>query len=171
MKNLSLVVMMFLVAGCGRSALFVSKGDPVVGPAGQNGHSAVLSQVSADSTVCPNGGSVLTGGVDLNDNGALDPSEVTTVAPACNGSPGPMGTAGVNGSNGTNATPITVVNLCPGVSNYDAFVEVGLCISGKLYGVYSSQGGFMTYLADGNYSSNAIGSACSLTVTGCTVTH
>ncbi len=82
---------------------------------------------------------------------------------------GPQGTAGVNGAD---AVPVTVVPLCPGVSNYGAFVEVGLCLNGQLYGVYSALDGFLTLLAPGTYNSNAIGSACSLEVhAGCVVTH
>lgn len=84
---------------------------------------------------------------------------------------GPQGPAGIAGLNGTNAS-IGIVPLCPGVSNYGTFVEIGLCINHDLYGVYSANGGFMTYLAPGNYSSNAIGSACNLTVhTNCVVAH
>lgn len=102
-----------------------------------------------------------------------------TGATGAQGPQGPQGTSGVNGVNGTNGTngingtdgtTITVVQLCPGVSNYGTFVEVGLCMNGKLYGVYSANGGFLAYLADGTYYSNGIGSACNLTVTGCTIT-
>lgn len=85
------------------------------------------------------------------------------------GATGPQGNSGAPGIDGTQ---ITVVDLCPGVTAYPGvFVEVGMCIEGKLYGVYSANNGFLTYLADGAYSSNAIGSACNLTITGCTVTH
>lgn len=79
---------------------------------------------------------------------------------------GPQGPAGLDG------TQITIVPLCPGVTTYPGvFIEVGMCIDHKLYGVYSYANGFLTYLPSGQYSSNAIGSACSLTVSGCTVTH
>ncbi len=87
------------------------------------------------------------------------------------GRQGETGTTGADGSNGQDATPVTVVPLCPGSSNYGTFVEVGICLNGRLYGVYSTHGGFLTLLADGDYSSNAIGSACNLTVSGCTVSH
>lgn len=76
---------------------------------------------------------------------------------------GPMGPAGLNGSNGSDAS-IGIVQLCPGVSNYGTFVEIALRINGDLYAVYSANGGFMTYLAPGNYTSNGIGAACNLTV-------
>ncbi len=87
------------------------------------------------------------------------------------GRQGETGTAGLNGINGQDATPVTVVPLCPGVSSYGTFVEVAVCLNGSLYGVYSQNGGFLTLLANGSYSSNAIGSACNLAVRGCNVTH
>ncbi len=87
------------------------------------------------------------------------------------GPAGNSGEVGAIGPSGADGTVVTIVPLCPGVSNYGAFVEVGMCINGKLYGVYSANGGFLTLLADGAYSSNAIGSACNLTVNGCTVSH
>lgn len=84
------------------------------------------------------------------------------------GQQGAAGTPGLNGSDGQNgqdATPVTVVQLCPGVTTYaSVFVEVALCLNGSLYGVYSANGGFLTYLPPGAYNSNAIGSACSLVV-------
>lgn len=87
------------------------------------------------------------------------------------GQNGSNGQDGAPGANGIDATPVTIVPLCPGVSNHAVFVEIGICLGGKLYGVYSANGGFMTYLADGAYSSNAIGSACNLVITGCVVSH
>lgn len=87
----------------------------------------------------------------------------------CNGETGPQGLQGPQGANGAAAT---VVPLCPGVSNYGVFVEVALCLNDSLYAVYSANGGFLTLLAPGNYSSNAIGSACNLTVAAhCKVSH
>lgn len=82
------------------------------------------------------------------------------------GPPGPAGSPGVD------ATPVTVVNLCPGVSNYGTFVEVALLINNKLWAIYSLNGGFMTYLAPGHYTSNGVGSACNFTVQpDNTITH
>lgn len=83
------------------------------------------------------------------------------------GATGPQGPAGADGQ------IATVVPLCPGVSSYPGvFVEAALCINNQLYGVYSANGGFLTELPPGNYTSNAIGSACNLTVQpNCVVTH
>lgn len=101
------------------------------------------------------------------------PGAVGASGPAgSTGAQGEAGRDGLNGSDGQDASPVTIVPLCPGVSNYGAFVEVGICLNGSLYGVYSDHGRFMTLLAPGHYSSNAIGSACNLTVgPNCTVTH
>lgn len=88
------------------------------------------------------------------------------------GSDGSTGPQGPQGPAGADGQPAQVVLLCPGVSNYGTFVEVGLCINNRLYGVYSANGGFLTELAPGSYTSNAIGSACNLTVQdNCVVTH
>lgn len=86
---------------------------------------------------------------------------------------GPQGPAGQNGSNGLDSTPIAVVNLCTEAPSYPGvFVEVALLINNRLYAVYSQNGGFMTYLPPGNYSSNGIGSACNFTVnTDNTISH
>lgn len=77
------------------------------------------------------------------------------------GVPGSVGDVGPKGADGEIAT---VVQLCPGSSNYGVFIEVALCINHSLFGVYSDHGGFMTYLAPGNYYSNGIGSACNFKV-------
>jgi len=86
------------------------------------------------------------------------------------GAQGQAGQDGAQGPAGADGTIITVVQLCPGTSNYGTFIEVAECINGKLYGVYSANGGFLTYLANGAWSSNAVGSACNFVVSGCTVT-
>lgn len=79
-----------------------------------------------------------------------------------NGTQGPTGPGGAPGNPGT---VITVVNLCPGITIYPGvFVEVALRINNALYAVYSINNGFLTQLVPGNYSSNAVGSACNFTV-------
>lgn len=76
-----------------------------------------------------------------------------------------VGPTGPAGRDGVDATPTTIVKLCPGTASYPAvFIEVGLCLQGKLYGVYSANGGFLTLLTEGTYHSNAIGSACNFRV-------
>lgn len=180
-----MIVVLFLMSlctGCGPGSLFVSGNGATNGTNGlngSNGHSAAFSELAADSTVCPTGGTVLSAGVDLNDNQVLEVSETKQVVITCNGQTGATGATGATGSqgsagtNGVDATPVTLVQLCPGVSNYGTFIELGVCLNNTtLIAVYSQNGGFATVLAPGNYSSNAIGSACSLTVgPNCKVTH
>lgn len=174
-KMIVVLFLMSLCTGCGPGSLFVSGNGATNGTNGlngSNGHSAAFSELAADSTVCPTGGTVLSAGVDLNDNQVLEVSETKQVVITCNGQTGATGSQGSAGTNGVDATPVTLVQLCPGVSNYGTFIEVALCLGGtKLIGVYSQNGGFATVLANGSYTSNAIGSACNLTVNGCTVTH
>ena len=65
----------------------------------------------------------------------------------------------------------TVVQLCPGTPTHTVFIETALCINGELQGVYSQNGGFLTKLTPGAYTSSGIGSACNFTITGgCNVT-
>lgn len=84
-----------------------------------------------------------------------------------------QGVSGLIGKDGQDATPVTVVKLCPGTTTYpNVFIEVALCIQGSLYGVYSLNNGFLVELVPGNYTSNALGSACNLTVeANCVITH
>lgn len=89
------------------------------------------------------------------------------------GDQGDVGAQGQQGNAGVDATPVTVVKLCPGVTTYPSiFVELGLCMSGKLYGVYSANGGLLVEFAPGSYFSNSIGSTCNFTVgANCQVTN
>lgn len=118
-------------------------------------------------------------------NACGEKAVVITGPPGADGVPGINGVDGQNGTNGTDGVPGLdgqdgispptpyMVHLCPGVTAYPSvFVEVALCLNNKLYGVYSANGGFLTYLPPGTYSSNAIGSACNLTVgADCQVTN
>lgn len=81
------------------------------------------------------------------------------------GNTGTPGSTGAQGPAGADGKIATVVQLCPGTPVYGSvYVETAICINNQLYGVYSANGGFLTLLTPGAYSSNAIGSACSLTV-------
>jgi hypothetical protein len=83
-----------------------------------------------------------------------------------NGQNGSQGPAGPQGNPGTDLTPIEMVQFCPNVApNYPTtFPEYGFIINGKLYGVYSANGGFLAQLPPGQYLSNAIGNSCTFTV-------
>ena len=79
-----------------------------------------------------------------------------------NGATGPVGTTGPAGADGHIAV---VIPLCAGTPTYaSVFVEVALCINQELYAVYSANGGFLTKILPGTYSSNAIGSRCDFKV-------
>jgi Collagen triple helix repeat (20 copies) len=82
------------------------------------------------------------------------------------GPQGETGAAGPQGTPGQNATPITVVQFCHGItpSYPNAFPEVGLCLGGNMYGVYSANDGFMAYLPPGVYHSNGINATCNFTI-------
>lgn len=85
------------------------------------------------------------------------------------GATGPAGESikgekGDRGEDGQDAE-VSIVKLCPGVTTYPSkFVEIAFCFDGKLYGTYSTNGGFSTELPPGNYSSNGIGSSCSFKI-------
>lgn len=107
------------------------------------------------------------------DAGAMGPQGMPGVAGADgangadgqNGQDGAQGPQGAPGVNGQDAAPMSIVKLCPGETVYPSvFVEVAFCVSGKLYGTYSTHGGFSTELPPGAYSSNAVGSSCNFTV-------
>lgn len=96
--------------------------------------------------------------------------------PGATGPQGPQGDQGLPGSDGQDgqdATPVTIVQLCPLPTTYPStFTEIAFCVSGKLYGTYSANGGFSVEMVPGTYSSNGINSSCSFTVgPNCTISH
>lgn len=84
------------------------------------------------------------------------------------GAPGAQGAAGANGT-----VPFYMVQLCPGTPVYPSvFIEYAFCVDGKLYGTYSANGGFTTWILPGSWQSNAIGSRCNFTVgANCAVSY
>lgn len=81
------------------------------------------------------------------------------------GQKGDKGDQGNTGAPGINGTSVTVVKLCPGTTTYPSkFVEVAFCIGGKLYAVYSANGGFESEIPPGSYGSNGINASCNFTV-------
>lgn len=141
-----LVIFMLAISGCSRGG----QGDPgIQGPSGPQ--TPVLTQ-PASLQECPAGGVDLTIGT------------VTTTL--CNGITGATGADGNQGPPGIDVSPITVVQLCTGVTpTYpNVFPEIGLCIAGNLYAVYSANGGFLVYAPPGAYYSNGINASCTFTV-------
>jgi hypothetical protein len=149
MKYVLMLCLSFIVA-CGQTSDFQS--------APPSAYDCSVAQTSTGATIsCPNGTTAnLVNGV----NGT-------------NGSNGINGTNGINGANGLPGTKITLVQFCSGTPSYPStFPEVGFCIEGSIYAVYSANDGFLTYLPPGAYSSNAVGSSCNFTVSAeCAITQ
>jgi hypothetical protein len=157
------------LTGCGET-----KYTPIAGPQGNPGTPGTGCTVVAvpASTPAPNGGSLIEctdGTSSLVLNGIPGENGTNGV----NGTDGSNGTNGLNGSNGTNGTVITPVQFCPGVPQYPTtFPEVGFCINGNIYAVYSANGGFLTQVLSGGWSSDGINDSCNFTVsTGCIITN
>ena len=75
--------------------------DGTNGVNGTNGLISLVKSRAATSVECPSGGgTVIQSGLDLNSNGDLESSEITSFDYACNGIAGINGTNGVNGING-----------------------------------------------------------------------
>jgi hypothetical protein len=78
---------------------------------------------------------------------------------------GPQGIPGAQGPAGADLNPITIVQFCPGSTNYPTtFQEVGFCINNQIWAVYSLNNGFLTLIPPGAYNSNALGSNCNFVV-------
>lgn len=151
------ITIAILMAGCKNDQLVRGpqgvQGDPgLTGPAGSTGASGgqgtsgstpVLTTQPAGSLACQNGGLVIE-------------SDSAPIGVICNG---------LNGAAGINISPVSIVQFCPGTTVYPSqFNEVGFCISGNLYGTYSANDGFSSYLPPGTYSSNGINSSCTFTI-------
>lgn len=82
------------------------------------------------------------------------------------GNQGDPGLQGPDGRPGADGTAVTLIKFCPtAIATYPlVFPEYGICVNNQIYAVYSANGGFLTVIPPGTYSSNAIGSACDFTV-------
>jgi hypothetical protein len=143
---------------CGGSdPVFIANGqDGSQGPRGDTGATGEAGSSCGVTTVAPgpaapNGGSLI----------------------ACTDGSQSLVLNGTNGADGQAGTVVTPIPFCPGVSAYPtSFIESGFCINGRLWAVYSANGGFLTEVLPGNWSSNAIGSSCNFTVKpNCEVTN
>ncbi|MDF3065024.1 MAG: Phage tail fiber protein [Polyangiaceae bacterium] len=69
-----------------------SSGTETAGPAGSDGHSAlVIASPEPVGTDCPAGGQRIDQGIDSNDNGELEAGEVVSTATVCSGQAGDAG--------------------------------------------------------------------------------
>lgn len=78
------------------------------------------------------------------------------------GAVGPQGNIGTEGPTGANGSTIMSVQLCGSCQAVypSDFPETAFCIDGNLYGVYSTNGGFLALLPPGQYSSDGVGCSC-----------
>lgn len=130
MKKFCIMVLFLILAACnekvGPQGLPGTPGPSgATGNAGANGHNAAVRLVPND-TNCPNGGSLLLAGTDLNDSGYLDQSEVTSSADICNGEDGADAPQ-------PSFTPVIVITPCG--PNSSSYKEALLGLSGG--GIYS----------------------------------
>jgi hypothetical protein len=141
MKKSLLVVALLMLTGCVKNYP-VQQGVP-----GKDGSSCTVTTLTPNASA-PNGGSTISC-TDGTSNLVL------------------------NGSNGAAGTVVQPVQFCahPVTTYPNTFSELGFCIAGKIYAVYSQNSGFLVVLPDGNYSSNGINSSCSFTVTGCAISN
>lgn len=134
---------MLLVVGCGNMTLPTPGGCSVVKADGK----ATITCTDGTTASVSDGVNGLQGVV-----GPSGPVGLT-------GNSGPQGMAGSAG------TIITPVQFCPNITTYPTtFSEIGFCMDGNLYGVYSLNNGFLVYLPPGAYTSNGVNSSCNFTV-------
>lgn len=121
----TMITIALVLAGCqGPSGMTGYQGikgaSGVSGSNGHNGLNSLVNIVSTDTTLCPNGGSVINSGLDTNSDGVLQNCEIQYAAVVCNGVNGTNGTNGSNGLNGSNAPPTAlspVALLAPCAAN------------------------------------------------------
>jgi len=150
MKNVILLAIVLVLSACGVNERFYTT-KTACSVEAQN-YGTTISCPDGTSTYIPNG---INGVNGLNGADGRD------------GVDGRDGADGRDGVDGINGTVVTVQQFCPAshVPSYPStFPEVGMCIGGKMYGVYSANGGFLVYMPPGVYSSNGINSSCTFTL-------
>lgn len=155
-KLLILIILSFIQVSCG-------KPDP--GPQGIPGPVGSPGPIGAAGSQGPQGPQGVPG----------TSCTITTVQVS---SSNPNGGSLIKCPDGTsslviNGTIITPIQLCPGPVSYpSSFPEFGYCIHNILYAVYSVNGGFLTEIPSGTYSSSGVGVTCTFTVSAnCGVTN
>lgn len=136
MKSVILVILFMCLVSCGKNNPTVSGRD---GTNGLNSSCTVIT-LAVGQPGAPNGGAVI--------NCSDGSSSVV-----------------LNGTPGNSGTIVAPVQFCSGITTYpNTFNELGICVDNKVYGIYSLNGGFMTLLPPGAYSSNGVNSSCNFTI-------
>jgi len=175
MNLIIVLVLTVLMGACGRGSQGErgANGTPgLPGAPGNDGHDGAPAQPCSVVAVpvnsnAPAGGSLIncpdgTSSLVLNGTNGTNGHDGQN---GTNGQNGQDGQNGHDGTNGTNGTVVSSVQFCPGTVSYPStFPEVGFVIGGQLYAVYSANGGFLTYIPPGTYSSNGINNSCTFTV-------
>lgn len=153
------------------------------GLAGNDGHNALFgTPAPAPSSTCPSSGNsgtinnpsygqVFTMGVDTNDNGVLDDTEVQQVAVVCNGSDGSQGVPGDVGAQGPAGvsplySPVGIIQPCGAASSQYKEALLGLTGGFILSEFSGSSDGLTvrnTLLPDGSYE-DTDSSGCTFTI-------
>lgn len=107
---------------------------------GIDGFSSIIETSAADATQCPTGGSVITAGADLDRDGALDPAEVSTSVPVCNGIDGQDGVDGQNGADGEDGTSCSVADNGDGTKTISCTDGTSVLVSDGTDGSDGQQG-------------------------------
>ena len=92
-----MLLIVLLLVGCCEDGRQGSVGS--IGPPGSN---ALIQASVADTSLCGNGGVIYNSGTDLNNNGVLNVSEVTSTNVICNGINAPP----------TSLTPVSLLAPC-----------------------------------------------------------
>ena len=127
MKNIKICIVI-LTAALGFSSWLMGcsgGGGGAAGPNSAPGEHSVVAAVrnSAPLSACANGGISVDAGIDVNGNGILDPSEVTSTQYVCNGA---------NGTNGLSAlVSVTTEPAGTNCANGGNKVNVGLDTNGN----------------------------------------
>lgn len=137
------VIGFILLSGCGKQGAPGIPGNP-----GSPASPCSVTSIAIGQPEAPNGGSLI----------------------SC---PDGSSSLVLNGTNGMAGTTVTPIQFCPGVTTYpNEFNELGFCILGNIYAVYSIPGAFMTLIPPGEYSSTGVNSTCTFTVgINCSITQ
>ncbi len=117
------------------------------GANGSSGSTALVSMTNESAgTNCASGGKKVSVGLDTNNNGVLDSSEITSIDYICNGA---SGTDGTNGTNGLNSL-VSIVSEPAGVNCANGGVKVLSGLDANSNGTLDAgEAGTPTYVCSG----------------------